>query len=247
MLGGVTVFGLVTALLTAVAFGLLHWLGIPAGNFVDWVIALASFEWLLIITTVPWNIHFEAKAVLSEAQRSREQGIPVQDKDFEYARTVSGRFLLLALVLHVLSAGVLYMLSAWGISSVGYIGSVAALLLTLLRPILRGAEYIYARLRAVRQAILYPREDIQELRNRVASLEGQVESQGKQLMEQSENLENARDGIARLGAIYREHQAENLQAHERLSREAHTAIAQLSTDGQVIDHVRELVRFFKSA
>ncbi len=247
MLGGVTAFGLGTALLTAVVFGLLHWLGVPAGNFVDWVIALASFEWLLIVTTVPWNIHFEAKEVVAEAERSRSHGIPVEDKDYNYARTVSGQFLGLALMLHVLSAGVLYALSAWGISSVGYIGSIAALLLTLLRPTLRGAEYIYARLRAVRQTVLYPREDVQELRNRVASLEGQVEYHNKQLMEQSENLEEARDGIARFGAIQREHQAENLHAHERLSRETHTAVAQLSTDGQVIDHVRELVRFFKSA
>ena len=30
-------------------------------------------------------------------------------------------------------------------------------------------------------------------------------------------------------------------------REAEQAVAQISADGQVLDHVRELVRFFKSA
>jgi hypothetical protein len=32
-----------------------------------------------------------------------------------------------------------------------------------------------------------------------------------------------------------------------LSREARQAIAQLTTDGQFLDHVREIIRFFKTA
>ncbi|WP_158054511.1 hypothetical protein [Scytonema sp. HK-05] len=41
--------------------------------------------------------------------------------------------------------------------------------------------------------------------------------------------------------------ATNLTEHERLAREARGAIAQLSTDGQFLDHVREIIRFFKTA
>jgi hypothetical protein len=32
-----------------------------------------------------------------------------------------------------------------------------------------------------------------------------------------------------------------------MSREARAAVAQLSTDGQFLEHVREILRFFKSA
>jgi outer membrane murein-binding lipoprotein Lpp len=247
MFAGVTTFGLGIAILSALVFALLHWLGVPAGNFLDWVIGVATFEWLLIITTVPWNIHFEAKEVLSEADRSKEKGVEVRLRDLGFARTVAQRFFWLALGLHGLSAVALYALAFLGISSVGYVGSVAALLLTFLRPVLRGAQYVYTRLRAVKQQIRYPREDVQELRSRVLSLESQTAQLAGQVKAQAERLEEAQTEGARLAALLREQQAENLQTHERLSREARSAIAQLSTDGQVLDHVREIIRFFKAA
>jgi hypothetical protein len=39
----------------------------------------------------------------------------------------------------------------------------------------------------------------------------------------------------------------NQSEHERLGREARNAIAQLSTDAQFLDNVREIIRFFKTA
>ena len=53
-----------------VAFGVLQWFHIAAGNFLNWVIGGASFWWLLVIVTVPWNVHFQAKEVLAEAAES---------------------------------------------------------------------------------------------------------------------------------------------------------------------------------
>jgi hypothetical protein len=41
--------------------------------------------------------------------------------------------------------------------------------------------------------------------------------------------------------------ATNERDHDRLSRESRQAIAQLSTDSQVLEHVREIIRFFKGA
>ena len=66
-------FGL--GVLVLLAFGVLQWLHVPAGSFIDWVIAIAIFEWLLVIVTVPWNIHFDAKAVLDEAAASAQKEI----------------------------------------------------------------------------------------------------------------------------------------------------------------------------
>ena len=59
-------FGASTGILLLLIFAILQWLDIPAGSFIDWVIAIATFEWLLLIVTVPWNIHFEAKEVLAD-------------------------------------------------------------------------------------------------------------------------------------------------------------------------------------
>ena len=41
--------------------------------------------------------------------------------------------------------------------------------------------------------------------------------------------------------------ADNKSDHDRLSREAQQAISQLSSDSQFLDHVREIIRFFKTA
>ena len=55
---------------TLLAFSVLQWFHIPAGNFLDWVIGGASFWWLLVIVTVPWNVHFKAKETLFDAEQS---------------------------------------------------------------------------------------------------------------------------------------------------------------------------------
>ncbi|MEA5504086.1 hypothetical protein VB735_13360 [Halotia wernerae UHCC 0503] len=249
-----SIVGIVTVVL--VAFGLLQWLHIPAGNFLDWVIGGASFWWLLVIVTVPWNVHFQAKEVLAEAAQSNEKGIPIDEKQVTYVKVLAKRSLWVAIALHLFSAVGLYTLAAIGISAVGYISSGAALLLTILRPAIRAYEYLYARLTMIRQEWKYPREDVVELRNRFYDLEQKVQQIAEQLdPEQPYSLpttqqrfaEETRQDLARIGAKLEELRATNQTEHERLAREARNAIAQLSTDGQFLDHVREIIRFFKTA
>ncbi|MBN3878512.1 MULTISPECIES: hypothetical protein [unclassified Nostoc] len=249
-----SIAGIVVVVLAA--FGLLQWLHIPAGNFLDWVIGGASFWWLLVIVTVPWNVHFQAKEVLAEAAQSTEKGIPVDEKQVKYVTALAKRSLWVAIALHLFSAIGLYTLAATGISTVGYISSGAALLLTILRPAIRAYEYLYARLAMIRQEWKYPREDIFELRDRFSILEQKIQSLEDQLNpEQPYSLpatqqrfaEETRRDLARIAANLEELRATNQTEHERLGREARNAIAQLSTDGQFLDHVREIIRFFKTA
>ncbi|MBN3922884.1 hypothetical protein [Nostoc sp. NMS4] len=249
-----SIAGIVVVVLAA--FGLLQWLHIPAGNFLDWVIGGASFWWLLVIVTVPWNVHFQAKEVLAEAAQSTEKGIPVDEKQVKYVTVLAKRSLWVAIALHLFSAIGLYTLAATGISTVGYISSGAALLLTILRPAIRAYEYLYARLAMIRQEWKYPREDIFELRDRFSILEQKIQSLEDQLNpEQPYSLsatqqrfgEETRRDLARIAANLEELRATNQTEHERLAREARNAIAQLSTDGQFLDHVREIIRFFKTA
>jgi hypothetical protein len=243
-------------LVVLLAFSVLQWLHLPAGNFLDWVIGGASFWWLLVIVTVPWNVHFQAKEVLAQAAQSVEKNIPVDDKQVQYVRVLAKRSLWAAIALHIFSAIGLYLLAATGISAVGYISSGAALLLTFLRPAISAYEYLYARLTMIRQEFTYPREDIVELRNRFYELESRIQVLEDQLnLEQPYSLaanhqrftEESRRELARIIANLEELRATNQAEHERLSREARNAIAQLSTDGQFLEHVREIIRFFKSA
>ena len=246
----------VIVLAVLLGFGGLQWFQIPAGSFLDWVIGGASFWWLLVIVTVPWDVHFQAKEVLAEAAQSTEKQIPVDEKQVNYVTVLAKRSLWVAIGLHLFSAVGLYTLAATGISAVGYISSGAALLLTVLRPAIRAYEYLYARLRMIRQEFQYPREDVMELRVRFYRLDETVKRLEQQLNPQLDNslpatqkrfAEQTRTDVASLNASLAELRATNQVEHDRLAREARSAIAQLSTDGQFLDHVREIIRFFKSA
>ncbi len=238
------------------AFGLLQWFHVPTGNFLDWVIGGASFWWLLVIVTVPWNIHFQAKQVIADGEQSQEKGIAVDEKQIQYVKVLAKRSFILAISLHLLSAIGLYILAVTGISAVGYISSCAALLLTGLRPAISAYEYLSARLSTISQEWKYPREDITELRSRFDILEESVNRLSEQLnpekpyslaANQQLYIEETRKELARITANVEELRATNQTEHERLSREARQAIAQLSTDGQFLDNVREIIRFFKTA
>lgn len=237
-------------------FAVLQWFHVPAGNFLDWAIGAASFWWLLVIVTVPWNIYFEAKSVLVEAADSQKQEIEIDPQQVDYARKIARRSLGVAVVLHLLSALGLYALAVTGISAIGYVSSAAALLLTVLRPAISLYWYLANRLSTIRQTLRYPREDVLELRDRVLQLEAKIAHVESQL-----NLEYAdswaatqqrwmtalRQDLTQLAATQENLTVTNQAEHDRLAREARNAIAQLSTDGQVLNQVREIIQFFKNA
>lgn len=247
---------MVATLLLLLVFATLSWFQIPSGRFADWVIGLLSFWWLLVIVTVPWNMYFRAKEVLVEASHSAERRIKVKPEDVEYVTRLARRSLNIALGCHAFSVVGLYILAAAGISSVGYIGSGAALLLTGLRPALRAYEYVAMRLSIISREIKYPREDVVEVRNRVAALEQQVRDIRAQLdpneptswaATQQKHLQATQDELTKTRVALENLRVQNQAAHEQLARDAQQAIAQLTQDSQFLEHAREIIRFFKSA
>jgi hypothetical protein len=249
-------FGASTGIFLLLVFAILQWLHIPVGSFIDWVIAIAIFEWLLLIVTVPWNIHFEAKEVLAQAAESTEKGIAVDQKQVKYVTVLASRSLWVAIGLHLVSAIALYVLAATGISAIGYLSSGTALLLTILRPAIKAYQYLAARLTMIRSQFFHPREDIIELRNRFANLESTIKNLEATLNSHDPNSwvavqerqqEATRSDLTRLAASVENLSATNQAAHTKLARDTESAIAQLTDDSQFLNHVREIIRFFKEA
>lgn len=251
--------GLVIILL--IAFAVMTWLDIPTGHFLDWVIAIASFFWLIAITTIPWNIHFQARQVVIDSEVSVKKGIRVDEKQVAYVKVIRERALYVAILLHVVSAAVLYGLAAMGVSVVGYVASGAALLLTGLRPAMRAYEFIVAQLTAIQREFKYPREDmltlkadVDQLKNRVKGLENAIKALDKKFTEQTNTLTASHQRETTrfeaetdtLRTNLQDLKANNQADHDRLSREAQRAISQLSEDSQFLNHVREIIRFFKN-
>ncbi|NMG57487.1 hypothetical protein E1H12_02860 [Geitlerinema sp. P-1104] len=251
--GGLTVFWLLVTLIT---FAVLQWIGIPAGNFLDWLVGAVSFWWLMVITTIPWNVHFKAKQVLAEAQESQEKGIAVDGEQVRYVSLIVRRSLTVAIALHGLSALTLYVLAIAGVSRIGYISSVAALLLTGLRPAIAFYQYLASRLQTIGQEVKYPREDLFSLRDRVRTLEQTVQTLSAQvnpeqpdslIAAQRRQLESLRQDLTGLMSSHHSLEAQNTSEHERLAREAQGAIAKVNADAEFLDRARELIRFFKDA
>ena len=250
------IYSLIAGLLTLAFYGILQWLHLDAGSLTDWLIGIASFWWLIVIVTIPWNVYFEAREVLAETEISQEKRITFDEQKRSYLKKVSFWSLAIAIVLHILSTAGLYTLAATGISVVGYVSSGAALLLTFLRPAIRAYQYLAARLAMIRQEIKYPREDVMELRQRFQFLEENVANIERKINPQDNNSlvarlqednQQARQDLAKLKAQLEQLQAKNELAHEELSREASQAISQLTEDSQFLGHVREIIRFIKKS
>lgn len=237
-------------------FAVLQWFQIPAGNFLDWIIGGASFWWLAVVVTVPWNIHFQAKEVLAETAESQKKGIAIAPENQTYAQTLAQRALWSAIALHLISAIGLYILAAAGISQLGYLSSGAALLLTGLRPAIASYHYWTGRLQMIRREARYPREDIASVQQRLQTLENSISTLERQLDPDNESSwvarhqrfsQETRQALAQSVTSLERLKAENISEHDRLTREAQSAIAQLSSDSQFLEHVREIIRFFKAA
>jgi hypothetical protein len=64
---------------------------------------------------------------------------------------------------------------------------------------------------------------------------------------QQATVEAAQQEIRHLRAAVEQQRTTDRVEHERLARDTQRAVAQVTTDGQVLDHVREIIRFFKEA
>lgn len=248
--------GLLLLVCGGILFGIFRALNLQIGEWADWVIGVASFWWLVVIVTIPWNIYFQAKAVQYEAEVSQQRGIPVEAEASEYIDKLTYWSLRIAIALHLVSAVVFYGLAFWQITPIGYTSSVAALLLTALRPALRGYEYLATRLTQLQRQILIPREDAIELAFQVRTLTQQVEAMQKQLdphhphswAQQAEETQRyLKQELAATQAQVEQWRASNTLEHEQLRREIQQSVAQLSVDSQFLGHVREILRFIKEA
>ena len=239
---------LLTLLVLAVLITL-RLLDLPSGALVDWVVGVVSVWWLLLVTTVPWNVHFEATQALREAAASDERGIEVDPGQRERIRVLARRALLVALALHALTAAGLYVVAAMGWSPVGYVGALLALGLTFVRPAARAYAYLTAYLRAFRKEVHHPREDVVELRERLRMLEAMLDpkADASWATRVRTRLKDVTTAHERLASAFERLAEANASEHTRLEHEYRSALATVTEDRRFVEHLREIVRFVRRA
>lgn len=239
----------VLTLLVVVALVTLNLLDIPAGDLVDWVVGIVSVWWLLLVTTVPWNVHFAARAAVREAAVSSERGIKVDAAKQARIAAVGRQALGVALALHVLTAGGLYMVAAAGWSPVGYAGAALAAALTFVRPGARACAYLAEQVRTFRKEVTHPREDVVELRRRVDTLEATLDLKADTSWASTtqERVQTLVDDLAELVSDVTRLRVGNREEHARLEQEYRAALATVTEDRRFVEHLREIVRFVRTA
>lgn len=253
--GSIPVLMAISVILIGLYFTL-HMLNIPAGTMIDWVVGIVAFWWLTGITTLPWNMYFTAKDLLDEAKISERKGITIDQEDVDYAKKKSKLFLRIAIVLHVVSAVGLYLLAFFGISSIGYFAAIIAVVLTFVRPSYRLYDYIIDRLQNMHRKILYPREDVFEVRDELTRQTARINELIAMLDTKEEGSWAYQTGkdLKKIGAHTKKIELEleqlintNEKAHADLSTKTQQEIAKLSEDAQFLNQAREVIKFFKNA
>lgn len=238
-------------LLAAGLWVAVSWLHLPMAPSLDGILGVVTLLWLFFIVTVPWNMYFQAKQVMYEAEVSSSRGITVDPAAYRYAQRWSRIALGIAIGLHLLTALALCGAALSGVGFMGWFGAGASIVLTVLRPGVRAYAHIRDRLNRLVREIEVPREDAIDLRRRVAQLEHQltaVTQQHEALAERNAQHLHQLDQRVTEGSDRHTDLAEHMRLElVRVERDAKNTVAQVLGDAAVVGHVRELVRFFKQA
>jgi len=208
---------------------------LASGHLLDWVMGALCLLWLGIILKVPWDLFFQAQAVLFELDRSAERGIPTIAGREGYVRRVRSRLAWAAVGAHLASALLIAGITFFTGGAVGYYFAVFYLISTAFRPAVAGYEYLSRKLLAIAEEAHYPREDVVAMRDQLTLHEGRI----KELDLQAEALRRVLDQESAARAEETQELRQNLHA---LGRELETTVSRLTDNQELIRGIQAFVR-----
>ena len=222
-----------------------HFVHVPGRTMLTVALGAASLYWLLIITTVPWNLYFKARRVRHEIAVSRERGITVPDGREAEVQRWERRLLKLALAGHVVTSAVVAGITYASGHMLGYYFAAFYLLSCAFRPAAAYLAYVKARIANLLRETTHPRDDVLELTTRLETLYATVEALHSATHEAQERtfreLDDLRGDLRAADTRLRE--------DVRISREAVEADrAGLRTQVEQVErHVAAVTRHFDQA
>ncbi|MHC5904230.1 hypothetical protein ACVNF4_10040 [Streptomyces sp. S6] len=205
-----------------------------------------SLLWLTLLLTLPWNLYFRAHTVLAEIAVSREKGIEVPPaRDTEAAR-IARAMLRTALAGHLLTAAVVLAVT-WATGGLtGYWFAGFFLLSTLFRP--AGAYFgqLRRRLRTLLREVTHPRDDVVDLRARLARTEAAHQVLEEKAEEQYRALAELRRTVDALTATTYQRAEETDRRLAALGREFEATIDRLTDNKEIIAGVRAFLRLLRT-
>ncbi|MFB7369468.1 hypothetical protein ACFC0D_06470 [Streptomyces sp. NPDC056222] len=231
---------------TVVALVVAYAVGAPPGLVLGAGAGVLGLLWLLLLLTAPWNLYFRAHAVRAEIAISREKGLTVSgERDAEAAR-IGRTMLRVAVAGHVLTAVVALAVTLASGHAAGYWFAGFFLLSTFFRPAGAWFAQLRRRLGLLLKDVTHPRDDVVELRARVARAESGV----KVLEDKAEEQYRA------LAELRRAVDASGLSAHRRaddtdrriaaMAREFEATVDRLTDNEEIIAGLKAFLRLLRS-
>jgi hypothetical protein len=220
------------------ALGVAVWSDVPPQTLLTWGAGGAALIWLVVLVTLPWNLHFRSREVLAEMRRSRDAGIRVTDEQVAFAERVKRWTLISSLAIHLLSAGVALALAVFADAALGYPFAGFYLLSCLIRPAIASMQQIRRRLEAIAADTRYPRDDVMKMRGQVDAHEAatlQLEQALKQLREQHDELAARSD----------RQRAELEQKFTALARKFEDSLDRLTDNRELISGIKAFLRMIR--
>lgn len=129
------IIGWFLVLAGAVVALLIVWLGrivsVPLTTLLTAGAVIIALSWLVVLTTVPWNLYFAARRTAQEMAVSRERGIAVRLGCDQEARRISRHMLRFALGAHLGTALAAATIAFFSGKQAGYYIAGISLLSTL--------------------------------------------------------------------------------------------------------------------
>lgn len=220
------------------ALGVASWRGVPPETLLTWGVGGAALVWLIVLVTLPWNLHFRAREVLGELRRSAEAGIRVTDEQLAFAEKVKRWTLVTSLATHVLSAAVALALALFGGQTLGYPFAGFYLLSCMVRPTTAAIQQVRRRLERIAEDTRFPREDVLKLRGQVAAHEEAVKRM-------TEELEELRKQHAELAGQTDRQRAELEQKIGALARKFEDSLDRLTDNRELISGIKAFLRMIR--
>ena len=229
---------------------------------------IIALSWLVVLTTVPWNLYFAARRAAQEMAVSRERGIAVRLGYDEEAGRISRHMLWFALGAHLGTALAAAAIAFFSGNKAGYYIAGISLLSTAFRPAAAYFGHLRERIKVLTRESTHPRDDVATLLQRADLIKRSVDELRIHLRNANEDLRRTEsalaDGIAharqvltddlnRLRDMQAADQAAARSRHEDLERRIDQMVRRIEAtlDG-ISDHqelltgLRALVRMVRS-
>lgn len=213
--------------------------GVFPGAVLNVVMGAVCLAWLAVVLVLPWNLHFKARAVLSDMKRSRERDIRVDPAREAEVQRLARRTLWASVGLHVVSSAVVAAATHVAGWDGGYWFAGMYLLSTFFRPAHALHNHLWMSLQGLAEEVRYPRTDVVSLVGEVAALRRDVDGLDHR---QRHDWKGAREEqvatAARLAAL-----EQRLEATTRVFEDA---LNRLTDNREVISGIKAFLRLVRA-